>query len=253
MFTVKRKRRTRAAENGDAPVPASPGRRRKILFCIFLFLLLSCNIFQFERLLSSRRTILKQQQLLTSVREPSGPNSEVSGTWYGLCAKEKIHSVADFQDIVVNDPLLAMHFSDFVWRRARMGTLENASWAHVAYRKNEQIAMTRRVIRLPKGDGYITDGKRWLRTYCCNDYVIAGSENTDGPDPLALIPQALDAPQEAKPTVVGRGLPVPVVPIPEPGTGLLCALGVAGLGRVWLRRRSRAGNGGNRPPASGAS
>ena len=242
MFTIKRKRRIRAAEDNDAPVPASPGRRRRILLWLFLFLLFSCNLFLFQRLLSSRRTILKQQQPLASVREPSDPGSEVSGAWYGLCAKQSIHSVADFQNIVLNDPLLAAHFSDFSWRRARMGTLESAAWAHIAYRKNEQIAMTRRVIRLPKGDGYITDGKRWLRTYCCNDYVLAGSENTDGPDPLAL-----DAPQVTEPAPVGRAIPAGAIVVPEPATALLFVSGLAGLGWARYRRRSRGAAAGNSP------
>lgn len=135
--------------------------------------------------MNSRSTILFQQRVLMSVQEPPDASSEVSGRWYGLCEKNSIHSINDFLETVESDGLLTEYFSDFDWKNARMGTLENAVWTHIAYRKYDKISTTRRIIRLPKGDGYITDGKRWLRTYCCNDYVLANSgEAAASPDRL---------------------------------------------------------------------
>jgi hypothetical protein len=107
-----------------------------------------------------------------------------------------------------------------------MGRLEEAVWAHLAYRKNDRISTTRRAIRLPKGDGYITDGKRSVRTYCCNDYVQAGAP----PDELASAPEPPDSP-----------VPPPVPPstvVPEPSPLVLMGAGIAILGMItWWRRR----------------
>lgn len=45
----------------------------------------------------------------------------------------------------------------------------------MAYRKNGKIHTSRRPIRLPKGDRYITDGTRMARLFCCNEYVLGAN------------------------------------------------------------------------------
>jgi hypothetical protein len=97
----------------------------------------------------------------------------MNGKYYGLCRKNSIHSVGDFYDTVQNDPVLKAHFAGFNWAAARLGKQESELWTYVSYRKGEEIYRTSKPVKLPKGDGYVTDGTRIVRTFCCNDYVLA--------------------------------------------------------------------------------
>ena len=98
---------------------------------------------------------------------------ERKGTWYGLCAKNSIHSVDDFRRTVANDPVLKTHYLDFRWENAKMERLDQAILAYVYYRKDNKIFLTKKPIRLPAGDAYITDGYTRVRTFCCNNYTVA--------------------------------------------------------------------------------
>jgi hypothetical protein len=135
--------------------------------------------------------------------------------------------VSDFHKTVQSDPILAAHFSDFDWDNASMGKLEHSLWTYVTYRKDDKIATTRKLIILPRGDGYISDGKRQVRTYCCNDYVAAARPSDD---PTR---ERVDSssPYNEKETELEA--------VPEPGTLLLFGAGFAGLGIVQRLRRNK--------------
>ena len=193
------------------------------ILSLLLFFSLTANMFLLHLLFSSRKTINKQRQVLVAVEEPINAESEVAGKWYGLCRKNSIHSVEDFHNTVLNDPLLAAHFADFNWQTATMGTLEHSQWTYVTYRKDGRIATTRKQIILPKDDGYITDGTRQVRTYCCNDYVAAAHRNVPFEERVDAPTPAFDS-QES---------------VPEPGTLLLFGAGFAALAFVQWGRRHR--------------
>lgn len=110
---------------------------------------------------------------MAEIQEPADANSEIAGKYYGLCEKNSIRSVEDFRKTVQNDPVLSAHYSGFKWESAKMGKQDKELWTFVSYRKDDIIRRTTKPIRLPKGDGYITDGLRKVRTFCCNDYDIA--------------------------------------------------------------------------------
>jgi hypothetical protein len=190
------------------------------ILAVLLMISLIFNLILLNRLLASRKTITAQKQILVNVQEPVDHQSEVAGKWYGLCAKNVVNSVEDFYRVVHEDPVLAVHFADFDWNNARMGKLENSLWTHIAYRKNDHISTTRKMIILPKGDGYITDGKRWVRTFCCNDYVAAPNPFNDRVD---------------SPTPPPPGPPE----VPEPGTILLFGTGMIGIGLAGIYRRRK--------------
>ncbi len=107
------------------------------------------------------------------IQEPADASSEISGKYFGLCKKNSINSVEDFRKTVRNDTVLSAHFSGFNWETAKLGKQDKEVWTFVSYRIGEIIRRTSKPVRLPKGDGYVTDGVRIVRTYCCNDYVIA--------------------------------------------------------------------------------
>ena len=110
---------------------------------------------------------------MAEIQEPADAGSEIAGKYYGLCKKNSIHSVEDFRKTVQNDPVLSAHYSGFNWETAKIGKLDKEIWTSVSYRKDDVIRRTSKPIRLPKGDGYIYDGVRKVRTFCCNDYDIA--------------------------------------------------------------------------------
>lgn len=126
-----------------------------------------------KSLLTKEKTATKPIQIAqVDIQEPDA-SSEMGGKYYGLCKKNSIHSVEDFKKTVQRDATLANHFADFNWDSARIGKLDHELWTYVAYRRGETIQRTSKPVRLPKGDGYITDGTRTVRTFCCNDYVVA--------------------------------------------------------------------------------
>ncbi|NVN97960.1 MAG: PEP-CTERM sorting domain-containing protein [Geobacteraceae bacterium] len=196
VFYIKRKRRQNHGASGEAESDEKPRRTKLIVLIILLLALLASNLFLFKQLQKTRKVVVSQHKVLEAVQEPQDAASEVQGKWYGLCEKNSIHSIDDFRKIVENDEVLGNHFADFDWANASMGRLESPIWTHLAYRKNDKISTTRRVIRLPVGDGYITDGKRWLRTFCCNDYIIASPPRDLSASPERYFPPTTDNPEK---------------------------------------------------------
>lgn len=128
-------------------------------------------------LLAEEKIVRKEPPVQTAtadIQEP-GASSEMGGKYYGLCGKDSIHTVEDFRRTVQQDVTLSAHFAGFKWDSARLGKLDKAIWTFVSYRNGDTIRRTSKPVRLPKGDGYISDGVRTVRTFCCNDYVMAPS------------------------------------------------------------------------------
>ena len=254
-FRSKRKRFTPGA---NAPKRLFSGRLNwKIFWGMFLLVSALSNFFLVKRLNVSKGLIVQQEiRVITGGVEPATASSEISGKWYGLCGKNTVHSVKDFHEIVMRDPLLTWHFTGFNWEKAEMGQLSRAIWTHVTYRKNGHLGVTRKVLKLPKGDGFITDGDRWVRTYCCNDYVLAaapGQEIITGPArlmPLKLYSMKDPAMNlEMFDTDLNRLLEriassmrenaakyAEAMAVPEPNSLLLVAIGVVGLFLAGARR-----------------
>lgn len=129
------------------------------------------------RYLMTKEKVVSQTAPMTTaapeIQEPADARSEISGNYVGLCKKESVHSVEDLRKTVLGDSVLARHFAGFNWQAARLGKQDEEVWTFVSYREGADIRRTLNPVRLPKGDGYVTDGVRMVRTYCCNDYVIA--------------------------------------------------------------------------------
>lgn len=197
---------------------------------------------------------------LTLIEDAS---SEINGEWRGVCGKNSIHSVEDFRKTVQNDPVLLNHFSGFNWETAKIGKQDDVTLAYVSHRKGGVIRQTKKPIRLPKGDGYITDGVRVARTYCCNDVNMtpAAGETKKDPPPIAMspaagvpeewvpsepsfpfdpsdaIPFATSFPKSSPPTHPSP--PDKPSPVPEPGSMFLMGTGLAVLVAALRKRNSR--------------
>jgi hypothetical protein len=197
---------------------------------------------------------------LTLIEDAS---SEINGEWRGVCKKNSIHSVEDFQKTVRNDPVLLSHFSGFNWETAKIGKQDEETFAYVSHRKGEVIKQTSKPIRLPKGDGYITDGVRIARTYCCNDINMtpsAGVPKKESPpinmtpsagvpeewvpsepsfpfDPSGVIPFLTASPARFSPSAHSSYVPNSSS-IPEPGTMLLMGTGLIVLVAACKKKNS---------------
>jgi hypothetical protein len=110
---------------------------------------------------------------LSEETELQDESFESNGKWFGLCRKDSIHSIEDFRKTVENDQVLKAHFAGFQWDKAVVKKLEKPLYANVYFRKNDVIIRTKKALKLPAGDEYITDGTRRVRTHCCNDYEEA--------------------------------------------------------------------------------
>ena len=121
------------------------------------------------RLAITSITPLVPEEELVAIQDTS---SESKGRWVGLCKKDSIYSVEDFQNQVMADPVLVKHFEDFLWSRAILTELDDVTYAQVAHRSGSTIKPTRRILNLPKGDRIITDGFRIVRAHCCNDVYL---------------------------------------------------------------------------------
>jgi hypothetical protein len=210
--------------------------------------------------------------------EPTDASSQVKEKWYGLCAKNSVRSVEDLRRIVESDPILAKHYADFDWSRAKLEKLQKPASVHLAYRKDEVIRYTTRRINLPSGEHYVTDGNRNIRVFCCNDFVDAPPRaqsdsvpqsmpttpppftdrlDTDPPKGLArpmtsMQPRSEGPPPHpplyhASPAGGSPGGPARYstqdppqhVAVPEPGTILLFGGGIFGICIMEMIRRRR--------------
>jgi hypothetical protein len=195
------------------------------------------------------------EQDTIDITEVNDASSEIAGEWVGLCPKNSITSVEDFLRTIQNDEVLLAHYSGFDWENARLGQQNEEIYAYVSHRKGDVIKKTSKPIRLPKGDGYITDGTHTARTYCCNDILLSPSagpppENRGLPQVAFIDPGHseditwpshttnifLEIPYISHSFSTNTKIIVPPRPVaagPEPGTLILFGTGLAVLAAVY--------------------
>lgn len=247
------------------------GKRLLIsLFCLFLIIIISIFFYvfnsysdnNFKLYILNKITVNKEQnnqnivnfknkQIEIELSEISDDSSSKNGKWYGLCKKQSINSIEDFKNTVQSDLDLSVYYSGFNWNNAKIGQLKDDVLAHVAHRKGSIITKTQKPIKLSKGDKFITDGTRTVRTFCCNDIILNPSAGNPEIPNGYFIPLIFDYtnkevhhiirfPEFDDPEIPGTPIypnPIPI-PTPEPNTALLTFIGLLFIAKLKNKQQN---------------
>lgn len=165
------------------------------------------------------------------------PYSIVPG---GVRSADELRAAAD------DDPLVAAHYSGFVYQHARVVEVQQPKLVYLSYRKDDHIYWTRKQASLHVGEKLLTDGKITARTRCGNQVSVLPQPDTspnepamaqlDTPDAAAsgfeeLFPEITTNPLEADPGMPlssssGNGF----AGGPPPGGFMPMPIGVGGIG-----------------------
>lgn len=144
-----------------------------IIFCLLFFGLYTAD----QETIPSQNKEIQQnidREPWTSPEDLFEPKNNIQSKqkWFGLCAKDSVYDKKSFMTAVMKDPVLKKHFESFRWEQFRMGILENNVRVLIHYRIGDNIYQSPKIVLLPKGDKYITDGNFMVRMSCCNSYEI---------------------------------------------------------------------------------
>ena len=79
-----------------------------------------------------------------------------------------VHDPKELERVFENDPVVAAHYRNFDFRRARVLELTQDRTVYVSYRIAGRVYWTTKRVLLRRGERVITDGKMTLRTRCGN-------------------------------------------------------------------------------------
>jgi len=79
-----------------------------------------------------------------------------------------VHDPKELKRVFERDPVVASHYRDFDFRRARVLQLTEDRTVYVSYRIRGHVYWTTKRVLLRRGEKVITDGKMTLRTRCGN-------------------------------------------------------------------------------------
>ena len=112
-----------------------------------------------------------------------------------------VHDPKELERVFENDPVVAAHYRNFDFRRARILQLTEDRTVYVSYRIAGRVYWTTKRVLLRRGEKVITDGKMTLRTRCGNQ-VSDTARNEVSPN---------------EPTVARLETPIKI----DPGTAML--------------------------------
>jgi hypothetical protein len=79
-----------------------------------------------------------------------------------------VHDPRELERVFEKDPVVAAHYREFDFRRARVIQLTQDRTVYVSYRIGGHVYWTTKRVLLRRGEKVITDGKTTLRTRCGN-------------------------------------------------------------------------------------
>jgi PEP-CTERM motif len=94
-----------------------------------------------------------------------------------------VHDPKELERAVERDPVLASHYRDFDFRRARVEELTQDRTMYVSYRIGGPVYWTTKRVRLHRGEKVLTDGKTTVRTRCANQVSETAREEVSPHEP----------------------------------------------------------------------
>jgi PEP-CTERM motif-containing protein len=117
-------------------------------------------------------TIGKRAQLTIPPPMLDPPRSQRDVYPYSL-VPGGVRNARELRDVFEHDPVLASHYRDFDFRRARIIRLAEDKTVYVSYRIAGKIYWTTRRVPLHAGEVLITDGVITIRTRCGNQVSLS--------------------------------------------------------------------------------
>jgi hypothetical protein len=112
-----------------------------------------------------------------------------------------VHDPKELEQVLERDPVLASHYRNFDFRRARVLQLTEDRTVYVSYRIAGHVYWTTKRVLLHRGEKVITDGKMTLRTRCGNEVSDTARKEVS--------PQEPSIAKMEDPMRVGSGTAVP--------------------------------------------
>ena len=100
--------------------------------------------------------------------DPTLPSRETRPVYPYSIVPGGVHDPKELERVFENDPVVAAHYRNFDFRRARVLQLTQDRTVYVSYRIAGRIYWTTKRVLLRRGEKVITDGKVTLRTRCGN-------------------------------------------------------------------------------------
>ena len=95
-----------------------------------------------------------------------------------------ISSAEELREIAEHDPVVAVHYSGFDYRNARLVAVTSPRLVYLSYRRNDKIFWTHRQATLHPGEKLLTDGRTTARTRCGNQISVLPQANISPAEPM---------------------------------------------------------------------
>jgi hypothetical protein len=191
-----------------------------------------------------------------------------------------VHDPKELAEAVERDPVLASHYRDFDFQRARVVELAQDKTVYVSYRIGGHVYWTTKKLRLHRGEKVLTDGKTTLRTRCANKVSETAQKEVSPNEPaiakferpigdggaaqIIPIPSAFDSGlarpefQSFQPTlgysvIASNGAPLSLYPPPLVSCGPNRTKGkdgTGGISTIAISHEGKKKDGCNPPPAT---
>jgi len=116
-----------------------------------------------------------------------------------------VHDPKELERVFEHDPVVASHYREFDFRRARVVQLTQDKTVYVSYRIGPHVYWTTKRVLLRRGEKVITDGKMTLRTRCGNEVSETARKDVSPREPAMA---RLETPMQLDPSTAS------VIPYP---------------------------------------
>jgi hypothetical protein len=118
-----------------------------------------------------------------TIYESDLPSKEARPVYPYSVVPGGVHDPKELERVFERDPVVASHYRNFDFRRARVVQLMQDKTVYVSYRIAGRVYWTTKKVLLHRGEKVITDGKMTLRTRCGNQVSETAREEVSPKEP----------------------------------------------------------------------